>query len=60
MSAMNATSSQRLAHRPLVIIDFELVFDVWSLLCCCVRACPDAPAPFPTQQVYPQLFNKPI
>jgi len=47
----------------LVIIDFELVFDVWSLLCCCVRAVAQPAAkssPFESNQIYPALFNKPI
>ena len=48
-----------------MIIDFELVFDVWSLLCCCVRAAHyrDSQQPqiaFQSQETYPTLFHKPV
>lgn len=48
---------ESLSSRALVVIDFELVFDVWSLLCCCVRAAPRT-QPFLTNEVYPTLFHK--
>ena len=56
MQAQQAVSTVR----PLVVIDFELVFDVWSLLCCSVRATSSAQTRFPTQQIYPNLFHKPV
>ena len=53
---MQATGNSR----ALVIIDFELMFDVWSLLCCCVRAAPTTTLPFQSQQEFPTLFHRPV